>query len=89
LDFLGACRTGKLERGDDAMTERVWVVTVEWYGPEPGDYAGWTSVHRTESGADTRLRERADEMGLDLAAIDSGDDDSGSTYSTSHLELED
>jgi hypothetical protein len=69
--------------------ERVWVVEIEWYGPEGGDYAGWTSVHRTEAGADKRLQERAAEMGLDLAAIDQGIDDSGSTYSKSFLALED
>lgn len=68
---------------------KVWVVEVEWYGPEGGDYAGWTSVHRSRHGADARLIQRAAEYGLDLAAIDSGDDDSGSTYGISELELED
>ncbi len=69
--------------------DKVIVVDVEWYGVHPGDYAGWTSVHRTEAGAQKRLEARAKEMGLDLAAIDDGTDTSGSTYSKSYLTLED
>lgn len=70
-------------------SDKVWVVELDWHGPEAGDYAGWVSVHRTERGARERLELRATEYELDLAAIDSGDDASGSTYSISHLELED
>jgi hypothetical protein len=54
-----------------------------------GDYAGWTSVHRTEAGAQKHLESRAAEYGLDLTKIDSGEDTSGSTYSKSFLALED
>ena len=68
---------------------KVWVVQLDWYGPEPDDYAGWISVHRTEAGAQKRLEQRAAEFDLDLAAIDSGEDTSGSTYSKSYLTLED
>lgn len=69
--------------------DKVIVVEVEWHGPEPGDYAGWVSVHRTEQGAQRRLNQLAVQYGLDLRAIDVGDDTSGSTYSKSYLTLED
>jgi hypothetical protein len=67
----------------------VWVVQIDWYGPTPGDYAGWISVHKTLEGARARLEKRAAEYELDLAAIDSGEDTSGSTYGISHLGIED
>ncbi|QFP94826.1 hypothetical protein SEA_MARSHAWN_40 [Mycobacterium phage Marshawn] len=36
----------------------VWVLDVSIEGPEPGDYAGWQSVHASRAGALGRLAER-------------------------------
>lgn len=71
-----------------AEADGVWVVQVEWRGDEPGDYAGWVSVHTTEAGARAMLERRADEYDLDLSAIDDGEDRSGSTYSLSKLPVQ-
>jgi hypothetical protein len=38
--------------------DKVIVVEIDWYGPEPGDYAGYVSVHRTEEGAQNAWRSR-------------------------------
>lgn len=60
--------------------QQVWVSSLEAHGPDGGDYSGWVSVHSTEAGARKVLESRAAEWGLDLEAIDSGEDQSGSTY---------
>jgi hypothetical protein len=70
------------------VTDKVWVVQVEWYGPEGGDYAGWTSVHRTYEGAEAQMLSRCEEYGIDLDAVDQGIDESGSYGSMELLELQ-
>jgi hypothetical protein len=49
-----------------------------------GDYAGWTSLHRSEEGAKRRLQEKVVEWGFeDLYEADELE------YSISYLDLED
>jgi len=68
--------------------KKLWVVQVEWHGPEGGDYGGWVSVHRTKDGAEQRLNEKLADYDLDRDAIDSGEDNSGSTYMLALLPVE-
>ncbi|WP_396902665.1 hypothetical protein [Mycolicibacterium sp.] len=78
----------------------VYVLEVEI--TEGGDYAGWTSVHRTPEGARARLEDKVDEWGLrevyeaegrdDLHAngnIAAGEEGDPLTYGISRLPVED
>jgi hypothetical protein len=63
--------------------QRVWVATLE-----SGDGVGWIGMHRTPEGARKLLEMHAAEWGIDLAAIDAGDNTDGSTYMLAHLPVQ-
>jgi hypothetical protein len=57
---------------EESSTEQghVYLVEVEWQGPEGGDAIVWTSAHRSYAGAATRLDEHAIEVGIDPIVLD-------------------
>ncbi|AAD17606.1 hypothetical protein TM4_39 [Mycobacterium phage TM4] len=52
------------------MSDEVWVLDFEAEGPEPGDYVGYQSVHRTRDGASNRLLERLADVDVDVAEVE-------------------
>lgn len=46
------------------MSRYVWVLTIDYTGPDPGDYTGHLSAHATPDGAQNRLWQHVEALGL-------------------------